>query len=74
MKVHMNVPAEWCHNPSAQRQLSASSLGEVFGKLHIYSQSSIKSLLASLPAVASWWPTSFLSLGSPEREATMEGF
>ena len=49
-------------------------LGEVLGKLHIYSRSSAKSLSASLSMVAPWWLPSFLSLESPKREAAMWRF
>ena len=44
------------------------------GSLHFYSQSSAKSPLSSSSAVTPWWLPSLLSLESPERETTMEGF
>ena len=65
-------PAEWHDNPSAQRQLSVSSLGEV-GDI-FYGHSPAKSFHASSSMVASWQPITFLPLVGPGRTAAIQGF
>ena len=65
-------PSEWHDNPSAQRQLSVSSLGEV-GDI-FYGHSPAESYPASSFMVASWQPITFLPLVGPGRTTTIWRF
>ena len=65
-------PTEWHDNPSTQRQLSVSSLGEV-GEV-FNGCSPTKSFPASSSMVASWQPITFLPLVGPGRTAAIWGF